>query len=109
MKIKKMLAFLSAGVMTASFLSTAASAENIAQAFAAKENVRVLYDAPLNGVEFGTFELGKSIEGAKLRFTYVSDSEEGTTTTINCLFPLNMKKIFHNIEGTDILFCQCLW
>ena len=77
MKIKKMLAILSAGVMTASFLSTAASAEDTAQTFAANENVRVLYDAPLNGVEFGTFELGKSIEGAKLRFTYVSDSEEG--------------------------------
>ena len=77
MKMKKMLAFLSAGVMTASFLSTAASAEDNTQAFAANENVRVLYDAPLNGVEFGTFELGKSIEGAKLRFTYVSDSEEG--------------------------------
>ena len=51
--------------MTASFLSTAASAEDNTQAFAANENVRVLYDAPLNGGwNSELLELGKSIEGS---------------------------------------------
>lgn len=36
----------------------------------------VIYDAPLSGsTEIGVFEMGKSIEGANLRFTYKSGSE----------------------------------
>ena len=81
MKLKKLLSFLITGTMTVSCLSLSANAtDSDVQNMSAKsnENVRVLYDAPLTGVEFGVFELGKSIEGAKLRFTYVSDSEEGS-------------------------------
>ena len=81
MKLKKLLSFLITGTMTLSCLSLSANAtDSDVQNMSAKsnENVRVLYDAPLTGVEFGVFELGKSIEGAKLRFTYVSDSEEGS-------------------------------
>lgn len=80
MKLKKLLSFLITGTMAVSCLSLLANAkESGIQNLSAKsnENVQVLYDAPLTGVEFGVFELGKSIEGAKLRFTYVSDSEEG--------------------------------
>lgn len=35
----------------------------------------VIYDAPLSSAEIGVFEMGKSIEGANLRFTYKSGSE----------------------------------
>lgn len=76
MKLKKLLSFLITGTMAVSCLSLLANTkESDIQNLSAKsnENVQVLYDAPLTGVEFGVFELGKSIEGAKLRFTYVSD------------------------------------
>lgn len=81
MRLKKLLSFLITGTMTVSCLSLSANAtDSDVQNMSAKsnENVQVLYDAPLTGVEFGVFELGKSIEGSKLRFTYVSDSEEGS-------------------------------
>lgn len=34
-----------------------------------------IYNEPLSIAEIGVFELGKSIEGARLRFTYISGSE----------------------------------
>ncbi|MDE6149975.1 MAG: hypothetical protein K2F81_07775, partial [Ruminococcus sp.] len=80
MKLKKLLSFLITGTMAVSCLSLLASAEESIipnKSVKSNENVRVLYDAPLTGAEFGVFELGKSIEGAKLRFTYVSDAEKG--------------------------------
>ena len=48
------------------------------------ENVEILCNAPItaDGVEFAPHELGKGIEGAKLRFTYYSSDEKANNAEV---------------------------
>lgn len=80
MKTQKLLAAMTTGAMAISMMAVSASAiaeEPVDPIDPIEENVKVLYDAPLTEAEFSLYDLGKGIEGAKLRFTYTSNQEIG--------------------------------
>ena len=82
MKLKKLFAFLTTGVIALSTMSVSVSA--VDELVVPTENVEILYNAPItaDGVEFAPHELGKGIEGAKLRFTYYSSDEKANNAEV---------------------------
>lgn len=82
MKIKKLLAAMTMSALALSMMSMAAGAEDTDPTdpdvpAEVEENVTVLHNGPLNNTELTPLQLGKGIEGAKIRVTYTSASEEG--------------------------------
>ena len=82
MKLKKLFAFLTTGVIALSTMSVSVSA--VDELVVPTENVEVLYNAPItaDGVEFTPQHLGKGTDGAKLRFTYYSAEDKRAESTV---------------------------
>lgn len=81
MKLRKILSIATASVMALGMMSMAASAEDVTDPDPTPtETVKVLCDTAIaqgSSVEFTPAQLGKGIDGAKIRFTYTS----GTITS----------------------------
>ena len=78
MKTKKLLAAMTMSALALSMMSMAASAEDTDPVVPEPEvNVTVLHNGPLDNTELTPMQLGKGIEGAKIRVTYTSPQEEG--------------------------------
>lgn len=81
MKLRKIFAAMTASALALSMLAVSAAADvgdtEDPVSPDVKEDVKVLYDGKLDNTELTLLDLGKGIDGAKLRFTYTSVEEEG--------------------------------